>query len=331
MKKLPVLKWKTATPAQRERLARWLRERQFQLTALAEEKAPPSVAAALRVAGPLDDLVAPFDVEPLRLGEIRLLSSWLLPAAERPVYVAVLADWADELMLVAPFSPLSEPATTGEWKTGREAAGLAVLCLWNSHTVPTATLARSWIVDHLSEAERADAWTVFQHIATGKPLTGALTEQVGIPIADQDDPRLIYQREEAALLAPLVESLFAESSADMSNLIRLDNLLAERDQGEHALAAAAAVTPSVREIFEAPAFGVVLRFYLEDDLSTATLLVHDPVGQPAESLDGARVIGSTGELLATVVHGFATFPIVSARNGVSLQLESGEIVSLARR
>ena len=77
---------------------------------------------------------------PSEPGVIRLLDSALVPGAQRPVYVLILADWADGRKLIAPFGPFSTPAATMELQTNREEPHLAVICLWNARVLA----ARLW-------------------------------------------------------------------------------------------------------------------------------------------------------------------------------------------
>ena len=109
-KALPKINWQAVVIPKTARLERWLREWSLHEAAKETDNAPAEPAPFLRLAGD-DSLVAPFDkTEPVR-GEIRLLSSRLLPASQRPLYVLVLGDWEDGLKLVAPFGPMLEPAT----------------------------------------------------------------------------------------------------------------------------------------------------------------------------------------------------------------------------
>ena len=166
---------------------------------LASEKTPD-----LRVVGTDEEamrkLVRPFD-RPVAVGQVRLLSPELTPDTDRPVFVAVFGDWDEGEVLMAPFSPFSMPATTGEWLTGRTTPVLRVLEIWNARSVPTAALEETWLVDDLTHAECKGAWQVFEHEALGKPLAPEVEQQVGPPLVHPEDPRRRYQDEEVAMLA----------------------------------------------------------------------------------------------------------------------------------
>jgi hypothetical protein len=128
------------------------------------------------------------------------------------VFVAVFGDWDEGEVLMAPFSPFSVPATTGEWLTGRTTPVLRVLEIWNARSVPTAALEESWLVDDLTHAECKAAWHVFEHEALGKPLASEFDQQVGPPLVHPDDPRRQYLDEEftrLAVLQSLAEALGA--------------------------------------------------------------------------------------------------------------------------
>lgn len=208
MKKLPSIRWASPPDYQPQRLARWLRAWNIEKRLIAGDTAsqtqpPNDVPARSQASTEVQQRIAPFDSTSPVPGEVRLLGSQLLPGCSRPVYVAVLADWEEGLQLVAPYSRFGEPATTGELLTARQASALSVLCLWNTHSVPVELLAQSWVVDRLSPEELADAWLVFQHVATGKVLSLPLSKRIGPPVIREDDPRVQYQAQELELLAPL--------------------------------------------------------------------------------------------------------------------------------
>src|SRR6266496_1853665 len=338
MKKLPVLRWKSASDAQRKSLARWLREREFQLAARSKREPRPVARTGPREPSPFDNMVAPFDSEAICPGEIRLLSSWLLPGADRPVYVAVLSDWDDGLKLIAPFGPLGEPATAGELRTEREAPALAVLCLWTAHTAQEELLLRSWLVDSMSGKELADAWSIFQHTATGRPPHGSLAKRVGLPILDENDPRIAYQREEAAMLVPLVHAVLAANAPKPENLVELPNLRTAAERyvlffADALFAKAVAWLPDFvltsdrklfvaeskynREIFDVPGRQLSIRFDLKADFATTlrltqprvSVFVYDVTGEPAPDLNSAVIVDHWGSVLATISDSVASLPL----------------------
>ena len=153
------------------------------------------------------------DIAP-EVGQIRLLAGWLVPEARRPVYVAVLFAWEGNVFLIAPYGPFPEPATTAELLTGRLAAPLRVLALWNGRTVPPALLAEgSRFVDRLAPEEVQAARTVFRHAFSGEDIPEEVWSRVGCPIVHPRDPRIAYQDEETRLLATLT-SLTEDTAAN---------------------------------------------------------------------------------------------------------------------
>lgn len=154
------------------------------------------------------------DIAP-EVGQIRLLAGWLVPEARRPVYVAVLFAWEGNVFLIAPYGPFPEPATTAELLTGRPAAALRVLALWNGRTVPPALLAEgSRFVDRLAPEELQAARTVFRHAFSGEDMPEEVWSRVGCPIVHPRDPRIAYQDEETQLLTTLTS--LADTKAENS-------------------------------------------------------------------------------------------------------------------
>lgn len=203
--KMEIPKLKYSEPSEKGRvfLKEWLEQwNMAKLESDDEDYEPDGTVTEEQIAG-LKSLVRPFDAK-VAPGQIRLLSSSVVDA-ERPYYVAILKRWDEDLLLLAPYSPFSVPATTGELLTGRGHFSLDVLQLWNAVTAPPFLLAKSWLVDELSEQEIEEASAVFANIAGTRPgeLPDSLADRVGIEIINTKDPRLRYQKEEAALLEPL--------------------------------------------------------------------------------------------------------------------------------
>jgi hypothetical protein len=193
-------------------LALWLRQWREELAAADAGELPRPLPDDVP-APALSPNVQPFDRFGIWPSDVRLLNPWLVRGVRRPLYFVVLAEWLDGLWLIAPFSRFTMPATVGEWNTGRGEADprqdpLSILSLWNAHTVPPEAVQQSWFIDTLTDTEMANAWEVFRHVTTGKPLTPALRDRVGPPIYHPADPRNDYLAQEAAGLHPL--ALLAE-------------------------------------------------------------------------------------------------------------------------
>ena len=360
MKKLRSLQWTPPSARQRNRLADWLRAWELDrrlATAPFEAKRP----IARGPVGGIAAKIAAFDDAPPQPGEIRLLSSLLLPACPRPLYAAVLAEWEQGLWLVSPYGRFSEPATPGELRTGRAAAALGVLCLWNTHSVPADVLQRSWLVEQMSRPELDDSWRVFQHALTGKELPASLHERVGPPILRNDDPRIEYQEQEAGFLEPLKaramewaerlqapersEATGAEppqrtrqprpggsrrlpSRSDRSgrrgNIIALPGLTRRPPAEEFALAAAGekrAEKPRIIWLVSPP---VQVRFTVEGENRTVSIWVLDKKGDPAAQLNGARFLSEDGAELGTVLDAQCLLDFDQVVRGFQLVTQAGK-------
>lgn len=191
-------------------LALWLRRWREELALAQAGELPEPLAAEVPVPSlPAD--VQPFDSFGVWTGDIRLLNPWLVREVRRPLYFAVLGEWLEGMWLIAPYARFSLPATVGELNTGRGESDpkqdpLAVLSLWNAHTVPPEVVQQSWFIDTLSGDELENAWEVFRHVTTGKPLSPLLAQRAGPPLYHPSDPRHDYLAEEAAGLSALGRS-----------------------------------------------------------------------------------------------------------------------------
>ncbi|MBM4156869.1 MAG: hypothetical protein FJ221_17860 [Lentisphaerae bacterium] len=172
------------------RLAEWLREWAVD-RALRDEPAGPSPAAG--------ESSACYDDVP-GTGDIRVLHPASAPSAERPLHVALLDRAASGAWLAAPFSRFANPATPGEWLTGRRAAALRVLCPWNVRWMPSATVLRSWRTGRLTPRERDGALRVLEAWRRGTPPEPAIEARTGLPVIHPDDPRRVYEDEESRVM-----------------------------------------------------------------------------------------------------------------------------------
>jgi hypothetical protein len=204
--------------AQRRHTAAWMREWQLQERLEASQDSGTLKSSRLVDDGrapcagwrtPADPLKDPFPAP----GHIRLLQAGPDMNSREPLYVAVISDWEDGLVLAAPFSSYQAPATGGELLTGRPEPALAVLSTWSTFSVSPFLLAKSWYCDQVDNELLDAAWQTFRHVAAGVPLSDALIGRVGAPIVNPLDPRITYQRHLAARVAPLIQTtaqLFAD-------------------------------------------------------------------------------------------------------------------------
>jgi len=144
------------------------------------------------------------------VGDIRLLYPDLIPHVSVPSYCAIISGWEDGLFLATQFSPFLWPATMGELLTGRKEYPLRVICPWSTATLSPFLLGRSWLVGKLAARELRETRQVFKHAVTGKAIPKSLEHRVGAPIVHPLDPRIVYQRMLAAVLAPLVKRTAGE-------------------------------------------------------------------------------------------------------------------------
>ena len=218
MSKLPKLKINEPKQWQKERLQNWLtywyKQKELDLISCDDDYSPDGTITDEQISK-LKELVNPFDSN-VQKGEIRLLPSSLVPDSHRPYYIAVIKEWEDDLMLIAPYAPFSEPATRGELDTLLEHVTLANLELWNARIVPNIFLRQSWLVDEMSDLECEEAFAVFAHITSGKILPEDLVSRIGLPIIHPNDPRIEYQNSEKELLTPLSEKVMRYESFSLS-------------------------------------------------------------------------------------------------------------------
>ncbi|MFC1497233.1 hypothetical protein ACFLS1_02005 [Verrucomicrobiota bacterium] len=208
--KLPELKIKSVPGWQKQRFARWLAEweidKELKLSKDVENDKRPTETTPQLCEQDVDNVIDPVRNEPpVRSGQIRLLSPEISPVIDRPLYVAVLQESKHDSFLAAPYSRFSEPASNGELLTGRKVPCVKVLCLWNAHSIPSNILQKSWMVDDLSEDEKNEAMTLFKHLTEKANLPIGLEKRVGPPIYHPEDPRKIYQQEEAELMKVVQE------------------------------------------------------------------------------------------------------------------------------
>lgn len=208
----PDIRRNTTSDHQRRRLGRWLKEweaEQILRSGLPSASWPP-VGEGGR---PLPDVVLAPSVHP-RVGQVRLLR----PAqsgdpAERPIYVAVMAESPDGFV-IAPFGRFAEPAVPGEWQTGLRAMPLRVLCVWNARVVEARLLEGSWRAAVLSAETLRGALELHRHLQGGAPLKSVAERDVGPPLRHPLDPRHVYLEEESALLEAHVAAIESGSSGE---------------------------------------------------------------------------------------------------------------------
>lgn len=143
--------------------------------------------------------VRPFNPLPQQ-GEIRLLSQ-----LDKITYVAVL-HWDCCHSLIIPLSHYCTPATDKEMQAENyKENGLfqKIYQCWNARTVNNVLLAKSWLVDKISEDEISNLKAMMRYSLLGEELPTDIQDRTGIPIYREEDPRLEYMREATELFAAL--------------------------------------------------------------------------------------------------------------------------------
>jgi hypothetical protein len=346
--KLPRMRMIAVPESQRLNSARWLQEWQIEQQLLSSGSGDDIVFEHIPDADdvPRQAFVWPKPAEPSESlapapGQIRLLSPEIRPDDLRPVYAAVISDWDEGLLLVAPFSEFKSPATRGEFLTGRPEPPLSVLCSGFAVSVSMTVLSRSWHVDEMDEALTKAAWQVFWHAATGDKLPTELQSRVGAPIVHPFDPRIAYQRRLSALMAPLLRQTAAEldaaggadDEASFQENIKLP-WLAEGFgvQPSNALAADSGKADAVsgKSLFSLENVpGVTLRVSRDkDSLHCSFVAVRDD-GSLSGALDGAVVTAGIHES-KPFVRGRTNVSCDWIKNGFSIRLADGAILRFVR-
>lgn len=193
MKKLPRARMAGPPAGLKQSLLRWLRE--WRIDCLLREGGEERGRRPVRPVERKLSLVGGEKAAPVRVGQVRLLFPVSEFARARPRYVAVLTR-RKEGCLVAPFGRFAEPAVPGEWLTGRSAAPLRVLCIWNARLMPVTAARQSWLVDSLSRSELDQALAVHLYLAGRTALPEETAERMGPPLVHPLDPRVEYLDEE---------------------------------------------------------------------------------------------------------------------------------------
>lgn len=203
-------------------IASWLAER-ARAEAASLQEAAEDTSSFIQDNVRLAEASGGYDVG-IASGQIRILSKRFTSDPDVVPFVAVLEEWEEGMWLVAPFSQYSTPATPGEMATGEDSFGLEVLQVWNSRTVQTTLLERSFLFGEIPAETVAEASALFRHELGGTDLPSGFKSRRGAPIAIKDDPRRDYLAESIARLAPLSNAVLklAERSGKETKRLFLD-------------------------------------------------------------------------------------------------------------
>jgi len=319
MSVLPHAKHLKPADWERERLSRWLQE-----WALSRRLA---AAGAKEVGGGKDDEptlgTRPRSADggerrPMA-GQIRLLFPDEAVTRNRLVYVAVLDEAAGGFS-AAPYSRFAEPAFEGEVLTGREAACLRVLCVWNTMALSRNRLERSWFVDVLSESERRDADSLRRYLRGEAALTSTLARRCGAPLRHPADPRAEYRERERFFAAELCRVSPAGMAVPVGGAA-----WPEAEEGASFLMAADPGAPYGSTLsFGVPEREAFLRVTALAGGEACALRVTDRDGRPTPALDGCRVQSRSGRMSRPIMRGEAVVSGDAIYGGFTLLTEKGE-------
>lgn len=229
MSVLPKLKKHPIPAAQAAFLEQWLE--QEQAWRAAEVLAGSAGDEMLEEFAGLADLAEPVDAAgQIARGAVLLLHPDLSPEAGRPLYILLLREWEPGVWVCAPFGRNTVPALPAEWKTGREEPPLAVLQLWNAHTLPETVIENAWYIESFTEEALSAAWAVFKSQFSGE-LSAALVDSVGPPVFIDEDPRIDYQQSEIQAMWTVRQKAIAEIErmpATVVTLTDFDEALTEK-------------------------------------------------------------------------------------------------------
>jgi hypothetical protein len=230
MRNLPKARMIRISASQKRALARWLNE--WRIDRLLREDEHGRSATGCQGPGTGDKSTGLlYDSEPAQVAQIRLFHPFSAETSAQPRYITVLKENDDGSWLVAPFSRFSEPAVPGEWKTGRDVPLLRNLCIWNARSLSGSTLARSWVVDRMTDLRITEAVTIHQFLAEGKEPSRSLSRRLGPPLVHPLDPRVEYLEEE--------REWFSALSAKSHSGKLIDSPYVVRERSEHELPMAA--------------------------------------------------------------------------------------------
>lgn len=279
----------------------WLKERRAHLQLRSD---PVEGVSESRTNG--EELPQPsrFDI-PVIAGDVRLLSGRVVGDYGLH-YMAVLEVVKDDwLVLAAPFSPYSCPATKDEWQTPYEGRPVQALELWNVQPVPYFLIARSWRCFSMTSEELATARALYQHFIAGSYPPLQLRNHTGLPIIDPGDPRLDYQREEFERYGPLREAMLGQSE-------RLSTVKEKESPGnpfvtiartplDFKMTAAAPVAPPVVAMWRVQGSEARLETELAGDVLKVT--VFDREDRITHMLDGYTFALANGRACAALKEG----------------------------
>ena len=271
----------------------WLEEWNHTLDQTPQAEEPDCGEDGTGPAADLTGILRPFDSGTPVAGEIRLLSSRVIPG-DRPAWVAVL-ETGSRGILVAPLSPFSVPATRNELLTPEGVINIG-LAVW----IAATGLQKSWIgrEKHLDPEQLQNAIRFLESHRSCLSCPDDLLKLTGPRLSRHaSDPRHAYLDQEKQLFSPLHGSS-VQRTPDLAIL----NPLPKEDPGLR-LAADDQTPAAPAAEFELPGTGLQISFLLDLPEKNLRWTVFDSNGNPSTALSGFRLMFPGSNLPDCVLQG----------------------------
>jgi hypothetical protein len=328
VKRLPSLKKNDLYEQKRDILSRWLIERDAELVFRQLDGEKPLTTAPteeLHIAQSFDQkIINNYAEEPPETGQIRLLAPEQFNEQSRPVYVAVIKEWEDNIWLTAPFSSYTVPALPGELLMQRPETPLQVLCVWNTRTIPSRAFQTSWIAGTMTAQELEDAWNLFRAVSTGSAIPENIAPRTGPHVLRENDPRIMYQQEELEML-----DIWQNSSSQVAdNIISMNWLVS--DMNDHSMRLAADDTTSVFQPRQWTTDTEEITIDIQPDYESQMCLVmiFDDNGEISTRLDDYIIRIPETNVSVKISAGHAAIPMRQLLSGLALNDAAGNPVTV---
>jgi hypothetical protein len=307
-------------------LAAWLREWHEHLAyleALEEEERQATAAQrppGLRLLSSSPALTPATPGPAVQAGQVRVLRPLPITGARDLRPVLVLQTVAGERWLCAPFSPLSEPAHEGEWRTPLAANDprLSVLSLWDSAEIEDTLLVSARLVQQVDVATLSQAEAILTAWQQGGTLPESLAAETGPRVVSLTDPRHDYTAEVGGALEPWAELRSFSLKTVKAYSAAADSTLA--------LAASPSGSQALGHTYHLGDSGLRLVITLKSPME-AQLSVLDTAGQPSLTLDGGSLLFADGSQQAFTGSELG-LPLARLAQGFAVTTAEGLLLSL---
>ncbi len=306
-------------------LTSWLEEwhqHQEYLRALDEERtaSAPTSGSSLRLL-PSYPTTSTTEGPNVEVGQVRVLRPLPITGALdlRPVLVLQSVK-ESESWICAPFSPLSEPAHEGEWRTSLAVNDprLSVLSLWDSAEIEGTLLVSARLVQQVDAATLSAAQSIWSAWHQGTALAESLSADIGPRLVSLLDPRHKYTAEVGGALQPWAELRRFTLKKATQYSAAADSTLA--------LAASPSGSQALGHSYRLGEAGLRLVITLLSPME-AKLRVLDPAEHPSAALDGGSLLFADGTQLAFTGSELVV-PLVHLAQGFAAIEANGELLSL---